>query len=92
MGEARRRRLRGLAMGTKIEPNVDVDAAIADFERHIEADNVVGFLQIGLLRRVAPGVSPVKMWTMGIEKQDAYDMLCIMKTAMEETLGFKEDD
>lgn len=91
MGEAKRKRLLGIGP-THIRPSMDMDDAIADFERHVEAGQVKGFVQIALLQNVLPGVAPIKMWTFGVEKREAYDMLCEMKKGMEQTMGFRESD
>jgi len=91
MGEAKRKRLLGIGP-THLNPNLDMDDAIADFERHVEAGEVKGFVQIALLEKIAEGVAPVKMWTFGVEKSEAYDMLCMMKKSMEDTMGFKEKE
>lgn len=90
MGEARRKRLLDAGAPIDLRPSVDMDAAIEDLEKAIEAGQVAGFLQIGLLRDIAPGVFPIKMWTFGVDKQQAYDALCLMKKAMEKTMGFKD--
>lgn len=89
MGEARRKRLFGIG-ATHLSPAVDIDVAIEDMEKYVEAGQVKGFIQIARLENVAPGVFPIKLWTMGLEKQEAYDMLCQMKESMEQTLGFKD--
>jgi len=90
MGEAKRKRLLGFGP-THISPAVDMDVAIEDLERHVEAGQVKGFVQIAKLENVAPGVSPIKLWTFGLEKSEVYDMLREMKKAMEQTMGFKDD-
>jgi hypothetical protein len=89
VGEARRKRLFGIGP-TRLTPAVDIDAAIEDFEKYVEAGQVKGFVQIARLENVAPSVFPIKLWTFGLEKQAAYDMLCQMKEAMEKTMGFKD--
>lgn len=89
MGEARRKRLFGIGP-THLTPAIDIDVAIEDMEKYVEADQVEGFVQIARLRDVAPSVFPIKMWTMGLEKQVAYDMICQMKEAMEKTMGFTD--
>lgn len=91
VGEAKRKRLLGIGP-THIRPSVDMDVAIEDLERHIEAGQVKGFIQVAKLENVAPGIAPIKLWTFGLEKSEVYDMLCEMKKAMQETMGFKGDD
>lgn len=93
MGEARRRKLIGVG-STELRPKVDIDCAIEEFERLVEEDRVEGFLQIAKLqlpgaRQIGP-ISELKLMTFGLEKRDIYDMLCIMKRSMEETMGFRE--
>jgi hypothetical protein len=89
MGEARRKRLLGI--GPIKASFADIDVAIEDLEKYIEAGQVKGFVQIARLQNVGPGVFPIKLWTMGLEKQEAYDVICQMKDAFEKTMGFKDD-
>lgn len=95
MGEAKRKRLQGIG-STELRPKVDIDVAIEEFERLVEEDRIDGFLQIAKLRpagsRARLPISELKLFTYGLEKRDAYDMLCILKRSMEETMGFKEGD
>ncbi len=89
MGEAKQKRLHGIG-STRLDPMVDMDAAIEDLERHVEGDKIEGFVQIAMLRPIGPGVNPLKLWTMGLTKQQAYDAICIIKREFESTMGFRE--
>ncbi len=95
MGEAKRKKLTGIGP-TELRPKVDIDCAIDELERLVEADRVEGFVQIAKLQpagaRKRLPISELKLVTFGLEKRDAYDMLCIMKRSMEETMGFREDE
>jgi hypothetical protein len=95
MGEAKRKKLTGIGP-TELRPKVDIDCAIEEFEALIESGRIEGFVQVVKLQ--PPGVkerlpiSELKLMTFGLEKRDVYDMLCIMKRSMEETMGFREDE
>lgn len=95
MGEAKRKKLHGVGP-TELRPKVDIDVAIEVFEKLVEADRIEGFLQIAKLQPAGAQdrtpISELKLFTYGIEKRDAYDMLCILKRSMEETMGFKENE
>lgn len=95
MGEAKRKKLIGIGP-TELRPKVDIDCAIDELERLVEADRVEGFVQIAKLQpagaRMGLPISELKLVTFGVDKRDAYDMLCIMKRSMEETMGFREDE
>ncbi|CAN2532582.1 hypothetical+protein [Methylocapsa aurea] len=93
MGEAKRKRMVSIGP-TELRPRVDLDSAIDEFECLVETNRIEGFVQIAKL--FPPGMhepgplSEVKLMTLGLAKQDVYDMLCIAKRAMEETMGFRE--
>lgn len=95
MGEAKRKRLHSVGT-TELRPKVDIDVAIEEFERLVEADRIEVFLQIAKCQpagaRARMPISELKLFTYDLEKRDVYDMLCIMKRSMEETMGFKEGD
>ncbi len=95
MGEQKRKALVGIGP-TELRPKVDIDCAISELERLVEADRVEGFVQIAKLQpsgaRERQPFSELKLITFGLEKRDAYDMLCIMKRSMEETMGFHENE
>lgn len=95
MGEQKRKALVGIGP-TELRPKVDIDCAIEELERLVEADRVEGFVQIAKLQpagaRQRMPFSELKLVTLGLKKRDVYDMLCIMKRSMEETMGFREGE
>lgn len=95
MGEQKRKSLIGIGP-TELRPKVDIDCAIEEFEALVESNRIEGFVQIAKLQpagaRWARGpISELKLMTLGLEKRDVYDVLCIMKRSMEETMGFSEE-
>ncbi len=94
MGEAKRKKMAGFGP-TELRPKVDIDCAIEEFEALVESGRIEGFVQIAKLQPAGAfarlPISELKLLTYGLEKRDAYDMLCIMKRSFEETMGFRED-
>ncbi len=95
MGEQKRKALVGIGP-TVLHPKVDIDCAIEEFERLVESGRIEGFVQIAKLQpagaKARLPISELKLLTLGLEKRDIYDMLCIMKRSMEETMGFREEE
>ncbi|CCJ07037.1 hypothetical protein [Methylocystis sp. SC2] len=95
MGEQKRKALVGIGP-TQLRPKVDIDCAIEEFEALVESGRIEGFVQIAKLcpagAKARLPISELKLMTYGLEKRDVYDMLCIMKRSMEETMGFREGE
>lgn len=95
MGEQKRKALVGIGP-TELRPKVDIDCAIEEFEALVEADRIDGFVQIAKLKpdgvKERLPISELKLMTFGLEKSNIYDMLCIMKRSMEETMGFRKNE
>jgi len=95
MGEQKRKALVGIGP-TELRHKVDIDCAIEEFEALVESNRIEGFVQIAKLQPAGAKerlpISELKLMTFGLEKSDIYDVLCIMKRSMEETMGFREEE
>lgn len=81
MSESKRKALVGVGL-TELRPKVDIDCAIEGFVQIAKLQPAGAFARLP--------ISELKLMTFGLEKRDVYDMLCIMKRSIEETMGFRE--